>query len=508
MLESARRHLQVAASLLFITAAFAPVAATAATINIGLSSAAGNLDPVRSNSGPDFEVTRQIFDTLLVRNEETGEFMPNLATSYELLNDTTWRLHLREGVTFHNGEPFDAEAAKFSFERYIDPELKSPHAGILGFIDHVNVVDEYTVDVITKTPYPVFLAHLSPGSTGTVLMLPPRYISEQGDENFTQKPVGTGPFKFVEWVAGTHVRLEAYEQYWKGPANIDEVSFSFVPENSTRVSALVAGDLDIIENVPVDLIPLIEGSSNADVVVSETGGLVSMMQLNPASHPALADKRVRKAMNHAVDIDTIIEALLGGQAARRAVPVDPSAVGARQDLPFYEYDPELAKSLLAEAGYPDGFEFDALTSNGRYPADYAIAQAYAEYLQEVGIKVNLSTMEWARLVGQMAQRQAGPMYQIGWSYREGDVFKLKAALHPEASYSTFQNEEFGSLIDQAEVTMDPGKRKELWGRAQEILVEEVPFVHAWQPYVVFGVSDRVDWTGPYIPMFVYDMAIK
>lgn len=508
MLVAARESTKFAAFLLFLATAAVPFSAWAETINIGLSSAAGNLDPVRSNSGPDFEVTRQIFDTLVVRNEKTGEYEPNLATSWELINDTTWRLKLRQGVTFHNGEPFNAAAVKFSMERYVNPNLKSPHAGVLSFLDQVDVIDDYTVDVVTKAPYPVFMAHLSPGSTGMMLMLPPAYIAEQGDEAFAQKPIGTGPFQFSEWVAGSHVSLKANENYWKGRPKVDEVVFRFVPENSTRVSALVAGDLDVIENVPVDLIPLINGSSTSKTVLSETGGLVIMMQLDPAAHPALADKRVRKAMNHAVDIDTIIEALLGGQAARRAVPVDPGAVGARQDLPTYAYDPDLAKALLAEAGYPDGFEFDALTSNGRYPADYAIAQAYAEYLGAVGIKVNLSTMEWARLVSQMAQRRGGPMYQIGWSYREGDVFKLKAALHPGAPYSTFDNKEFGDLIDQAEVTMDPAKRKELWSKAQEILVEEVPFIHAWQPYVIYGVSNRLDWNGPYVPMAVYDMSIK
>lgn len=508
MQQSGRKYLRAMAAALFMSVAFGPAAAVADTINIGLSSGAGNLDPVRSNSGPDLELTRQIFDTLVVRDPDTGRYEPHLATSWELLNDTTWRLHLRQGVNFHNGEPFNAEAAKFSIERYVDPSLKSPHAGILGFIDRVEVVDEFTIDVVTKAPYPVFLAHLSPGATGMILMLPPNYVNEKGDETFAKQPIGTGPFKLADWVDGSHVALKANEDYWKGAPRIDDVVFRFVPENSTRVSALLAGDLDVIETVPVDLIPLIEKSSTASTVVSETGGLVVMMQLNPASHPALADKRVRKAMNHAVDIDTIIEALLGGQAARRAVPVDPSVIGARQDLPTFAYDPELARKLLAEAGYPDGFEIDALTSNGRYTADYPIAQAFAEYLAEVGIKVNLSTMEWARLVGQMAQRQGGPMYQIGWSFREGDVFKLKAALHPEASYSTFKNKEFGDLIDEAEVTMDAEKRNALWGRAQEILIEEVPFVHSWQPYVIYGVSNRLDWSGPYMPMSAVDMSLK
>src|SRR5690606_14717785 len=178
MLVAARESTKFAAFLLFLATAAVPFSAWAEAINIGLSSAAGNLDPVRSNSGPDFEVTRQIFDTLVVRNEKTGEYEPNLATSWELINDTTWRLKLRQGVTFHNGEPFNAAAVKFSMERYVNPNLKSPHAGVLSFLDRVDVIDDYTVDVVTKAPYPVFMAHLSPGSTGMMLMLPPAYIAE------------------------------------------------------------------------------------------------------------------------------------------------------------------------------------------------------------------------------------------------------------------------------------------------------------------------------------------
>jgi peptide/nickel transport system substrate-binding protein len=482
-----------------------PAAAQTKAINIGLSSAAAMLDLVRTSSGPDFEVVRQIFETLLTRNEETGEFTPNLATSWRLIDDVTWQFKLREGVKFHNGEPFDAETVKFSVMRYLRPELKSPHAGVLSFIDRVDVVDGSTVNIVTKKPYPVFLAHLAVGSTGMIIMMPPKYIGERGDDHFGKNPVGTGPYRFVGAVPGSSITLESTAAYWKGKPAITQVNYRFVPENSTRVSALIAGDLDIIENVPSDLVALIEKSAKATVAVSETSGLCLMMQLSPASHPALANKLVRKAMNHAVDIDTILKSLLGGRVNRRALPVYPGAVAAKKDLPLYKFDPALAKKLLAEAGFAKGFAFDAFTSNGRYAADYAIAQAYVEYLGEVGIKVNLRPMEWATLVGNMAKRQAGPMFQIGWSYREGDVFKLKAALHPESPYSTFQNAEFGALIDQAEVTMVPEKRAELWGKAQDLLLEEAPFVHAWQPFDLYGASKRVVWKQPIVPMFVFNM---
>lgn len=508
MTVSRRKFIQYASATAAAGSLAAPASAQVKTINIGLSSGAGMLDLVRTSSGPDFEVVRQTFETLLVRDEKTGQYLPNLAVSWSLLNDTTWQFKLRQDVRFHNGERFDADTVKFSVARYLKPELRSPHAGVLSFIDRVDIVDEFTVNVVTKMPYPVFLAHMAVGSTGMIVMMPPKYISERGDEYFAKNPVGTGPYKFAGAVPGSSVKLEANPDYWRKPPAISQINYRFVPENSTRVSALVAGDLDIIENVPSDLVAMVERSPKALVAPSETSGLCMMMQLNPTSHPALGRREVRQAMNHAVDIDTILASLLGGRATRNALPVFPGAVAARKDLPFYKYDPALAKKMLADAGYAKGFEFEAFTSLGRYPADHAIAQAYCEYLGEVGIKVSLRTMEWASLIGLMAKRQAGPMYQIGWSYREGDVFKLKAALHPDSPYSTFQNAEFGSLIDQAEVTMIPEKRAELWSKAQELLLREAPFIHAWQAHELFGLSKRVVLNQPLVPMFVYNMDLK
>lgn len=504
-----RRQLLIS-SAATVAVSNAPLALAQAkgAISIGLSSAAATLDPAKSNSGPDLAITRQIFDTLIARNPKTGEHEPRLATQWKLLNDQTWQLSLRKGVQFHNGEPFDATAVKFSIERYLNPELRSPHASVLGFIDRVDVVDELTVNVLTKTPYPVFLTHLSPGSTGTILMVPPKYIAEKGDAYFADNPVGTGPYKFAEWVRGNNVRFVANEAYWRGAPAIGQVTFRFVPEPSTRISALLAGDLTLIQNVPPDLVPLVRKNPKTGTAVSESGGLVMMMQLTPAAHPALADKRVRKAMNHAVDIDTIIETLLGGMASRRTVPVDPGAVGANPNLKPYAFDVDRAKKLMAEAGYANGFALDVYTSDGRYVSDRPIADAYAEYLAAIGIKINVRSMEWAQLVTAMAKRQGGPMYQIGWSFAEGDVFKLKAALHPEARYSTFDNKEFGDLIDKAETSMDPEARRKFWWQAQEILVEEAPFVHAWQPHVIFGKSNQLDWTATGEAFFVYDMKLK
>lgn len=461
---------------------------------IALSAEVNTLDPHMTNNGPDFTVIRQVFETLLRRDPQTMEYQPGLAESWEVLDDNTVQFKLRKDVTFHNGEPLNAEAVKFSVERLLNPDTKSPHTSSLSAIDRVDVIDEHTVNIVTKEPYPLLLTRNTLAFTGSIIIVPPQYIQEKGDAYFGENPVGTGPYKFKEWAKGEKVVLEVNQDYWDGgDPQIKEVTFHIIPEASTRISALLTGDVDFIERVPVDLIGRLEhGSDDVKVVLSENGGYAMMMQLNPEAHPALKDKRVRQALNYAVDIDTILESIFGGYVTRVPVPADPKAFGFHTELKPYPYDPEKAKQLLAEAGYADGFTLDAYTSNDRYPGDKFIAEAYTAQLEAVGVKVNLSTMEWGKLVTLMSQGQAGPMYQIGWTYSEFDISKLVPALHPSSGYSTFDNEEFARLVDEAEKQMDPEKRKELWWQAQEVLVEEAPFIHAWMPNLIYGARSNVN----------------
>lgn len=462
------------------------------SLTIALSAGVNTLDVHATNSGPDQAIIRQMTETLLQRDPKTMEYKPGLAESWKQLDDLTLQFKLRQGVTFHNGEPFNAEAVKFSIERIFDPSIKSAHASVLKPIDRVEVVDEYTVNIKTKEPFPLLLTRNTMAFTGSLVMVPPKYVQEKGNAYYAEHPVGTGPYKFKEWAKGEKVVLEANPDYWGNKPQIKEVTFRFIPEASTRVSALLAGDVDFIERLPADLMKRVENSPDSKVVKSESGGYAIMMQLNPDAHPALKDKKVRQALNYAVDINTILNSILGGNTQIMPVPADPNAFGYNPNLKMYPYDPEKAKQLLAEAGYPNGFTIDAYTSNDRYPGDRAIAEAYAAQLAKVGVKVNLTTMEWGKLVGLMGQGQAGPMYQIGWTYSEFDISKLIPALHPSSGYSTFDNEEFAKLADQAEKEMNPEKRKELWWKAQEILVDEAPYIHAWEPYLLYGARKNLD----------------
>ena len=225
------------------------------------------------------EPDRQIFDTLLRRNLKTLQLEGNLAESWRLVNDTTWQFKLRRGVKFHNGEPFDAGAVKFSIERMLNPKQGAPGRTSIATIDHVDVIDATTVNVVTKTPFPLLPVRMSPGHCGTVGIVPPQYLGQVGDAGFAVKPVGTGPYKLVEWVKDERLVLEANHDYHRGAPAIERLVFRPVPELTTRVAALLSGQADLVSDIPPDQIEKIKASGVARVEVSTLGGFIIMVKM-------------------------------------------------------------------------------------------------------------------------------------------------------------------------------------------------------------------------------------
>jgi len=225
------------------------------------------------------EPDRQIFDTLLRRDLKTLKLEGNLAESWRLLTDTTWQFKLRRGIKFHNGEPFDAAAVKFSVERMLNPAQGAPGRTSIASIDHVDVVDPYTVNVVTKTPFPLLPVRMSPGHCGTVGILPPKYVAQVGDAAFAVKPVGTGPYRLVEWVKDERLVLDANKDYHRGAPAIERLVFRPVPELTTRVAALLSGQADLVSDVPPDQVAKIKASGVARVEVSTLGGFVIMVKM-------------------------------------------------------------------------------------------------------------------------------------------------------------------------------------------------------------------------------------
>src|SRR3990170_751481 len=241
-------------------------AAPRGRVTVALGSDTPTQDPHMHTARMGIIINQHIFDTLLARDTTTWKPVPHLAESVKSVNALTWELRLRKGVTFHNGEPFTAESVKFSFDRVLNPEQKSPLRGNFTWIKSVDVVDEHTVRIVTTKPYPLIQEILTFGNFG---MVPPRYIKEKGDANFAKHPVGTGPFTFVEWRKGERTVLEANERYWKGAPAIKPLVFRVIPETATQIAELLSGGVDFIRAVPPDQIPAIKASGQARVTATK-----------------------------------------------------------------------------------------------------------------------------------------------------------------------------------------------------------------------------------------------
>ena len=457
------------------------------------------------------EPDRQIFDTLLRRNIKTLQLEGNLAESWRTVNETTWQFKLKRGVKFHNGEPFDAAAVKFSVERMLNPKQAAPGRTSIATIDHVDIVDAYTVNVVTRAPFPLLPVRMSPGHCGTVGIVPPKYLAQVGDAGFAVKPVGTGPYKFVEWVKDERLVLEANKDYHRGAPAIERLVFRPVPELTTRVAALLSGQADLVSDVPPDQTGKIQGSGTAHVEVSTLGGFVIMVKMTNYLMPGpWQDARVRKAINYAIDMDTIIKTVLEGYGQVLGVPLEKEAFGFNPNIKWYGYDPERAKALLREAGYAGGFEMTLHAPNRRYMNDIEVMQAMAQMLGKVGIKAKVEVWEQSIYTTKWRKRELLPAYMTAWGGAgvfDGDL--LTSSLHSKSALAIFKNEALDKMLEDAQATSDPERRKAIYFKAQELIYEEAPIIKAYQQAHVFGVSNRLDWK-PWVDnmLFLSDAKLK
>ncbi len=381
----------------------------------------------------------------------------------------------------------------------------------IATIDHVDVVDPYTVNVITKAPFPLLPVRMSPGHCGTVGIVPPKYLAQVGDAGFAVKPVGTGPFKFVEWVKDDRLVLEANKDYHRGAPAIDRLIFRPVPELTTRVAALVSGQADLVSDIPPDQTGKIQSSGNAHVEISSLGGFVIMVKMTNYLMPGpWQDVRVRKAINYAIDMDTIIKTVLEGYGVMLGVPLEKEAFGFNPNIKWYGYDPERAKALLREAGFANGFEMTLHAPNRRYMNDIEVMQAMAQMLSKVGIKAKVEVWEQSVYTTKWRKRELLPAYMTAWGGAgvfDGDL--LTSSLHSKSALAIFKNEALDKMLEEAQATNDPERRKAIYWKAQELIYEEAPIIKAYQQAHIFGVSNRLDWK-PWVDnmLFLYDAKLK
>ena len=455
------------------------------------------LDPQVQRSRPSEIITSHVFG-LLLRWKDTGlsGFAPDLAESWELSADQLhWTFRLRSGVKFHDGSPFDAEAVKFSLDRIRDPQTGSPNRSEYNGIKAISVVDPRTVVIETGAPMPILLEVLSESNSA---ILSPTAVRRYG-RNTGMNPVGTGPFRFREWIPNDHVLMERNPDYYGVVPAMDEFLFRPVPEGDARVIEVESGNADIATGIPPEAADRLKQNPRVKLDVRPSSFQI-FFELNNTK-PPFNDVRVRRAVNHAVDLQAIVDNVLGGYGT---VPdgLFPPGTQARVQLPPYAYDPDLARSLIREA-FPQGFRDKLVlwTTNGRYLKDRAVAEAVQGYLQEVGLSVEFRVWEWAAYQRQLYKPDPGGtgrgtngahMWLLGTSFPNAHLrLQRKVVTGDPSNLTGYSNPRADALMAQAATDMNYNERMAIYGEVQRIFWEDAAWLFLFNQVQILALNPAV-----------------
>jgi len=433
----------------------------ASSIVIAVDTPPRTMHPNGSNADANLQVMANFFDGLLQRKGTEGKLVPALAERYEHPDLLTWKFYLRKGVTFHNGNPFTAEDVKFSFERLSNPKV-SEFINTGKSIASIEIIDDYTVVIKTKEPIPWFANNLH-----QIYMMDKESTEARDEAEVGVKPIGTGAYKFVEWVKGSYLRAMANEDYWEGAPPIKNVELRAITESSTRFAALVSGQADLVSGVPVELYEKILKNKKLEAITRPARRAIFLCLGNQPGTPT-ADIRVRKAMYMAINEDEIIEKMMRGHAAPAPQIADPPTIGYNPTLKRLPYNLEMAKKLLKEAGYEKGFEITLAGPNDRYVQDEKIAEAVVKYLAKVGIKTKLDVKPKAIFFPEVSEGKH-IFYLFGWfdgTYDMGRTyFKLIHTRDKEKGLGewnvAFSDPTIDALLETTGSIVDQDKRKKV-----------------------------------------------
>ena len=480
------------------------MAETKGTLTIAQGIDADTLDPQVTSSSAVWSITLNIYDTMITRDKD-GKLQPALAVSWRSLNDTTWEIKLRPNVKFHNGEPMDAEAVKFSILRVTGSELQ---------VRIRNVARHDRSCRRGGFPYGP-RRHQGAGSYPAQSAQhaarpdPASQVFERGGpRGVARKPIGAGPYKFLSWQKDEAVTLEAVPDHWRKP-KIGTVIFKPIPEGASRVAAIKTGAVDIAAAIPpMDFASVNQGDKTFGI--NTTSNRAYLLNLDTLTFKPFQDRRVRQAINYAIDKEAIIKNTLNGYGKPLGASVVPEAFGYDPNIKPYPYDLEKAKQLLAEAGYPNGFEVGFDTTSGRYPQDKEIAEVVSGQLAKVGIKVTVQALEWGAFYDGVKAKKRAPIHNIGMSTELFDADNT-FSLHFKAGtiWSRWNNPEFDKLVDTARSTMDEKARRQALWRAGQIQHDEAPMVFLHQISYLYGVNRRVkNWQPTSTePILVWDASV-
>jgi peptide/nickel transport system substrate-binding protein len=452
-------------------------------IVIALQGEPTTLDPQFADDGNMRVVTDNIFDKLLVLDGKTLQPKPCLALEWERVSDISWQFKLRENVKFHNGEPFTAEDAIYSIKRIIDPTFKSQIAGNFSIITDAKIVSSNTILIITNGPDPILLKRLT-----FLDIVNKKYMEGSPDNIINTKPVGTGPYQVIEWNRGIDIKIEKFNDYWGQKPNIQNVTYRFIQENSTRLAALKAGEINLAVNMLpeyLEQLPAYKTANSIEFYFLRFNTIRGIMQ----------NKLIRQAVNYAIDKEAIVEALFLGSAVPARGQLSKEAYfGFNKNLDAYAFNPEKAKELLKEAGY-QGEVVQLISERGRWMKDGEISEAVASMISDVGINVKLTFLSWQQWLDTLFNLEKAP--DIMFSSNGNDLFDMdrfyQAIIKTGGPQSAYSNPDIDKKIDAARNEMDPVKRQAMYEELAQLVYDDPFGVSLINLKSIWGISKDLEW---------------
>ncbi|MCL5046891.1 MAG: ABC transporter substrate-binding protein [Actinobacteria bacterium] len=463
-------------------------------IRIGLDVDAGTADPRLARDSSAFRITDLVFDGL-VRLDANLVPQASLAEKWDNPDPTTWIFYLRKGVKFHDGQELTSEDVKYTYDTILDEKFKAPYRALYTPIEKIEAPDKYTVKFKLKSPYAPLMSYLDMG-------IVPKHVAEKPEGNFASKPVGTGPYRMVSWTKNNKIEFEAFKDYWAGAPKSPKVTYFIIPDNTTRVAALEAGDVDLVHSPlsPQDIARMKDKAGFK--VISTTGLGFTYLNFN-TQNPILKDVKVRQAIAHLVDKQTLSSKIYQGMDKPGISVLLPGTWAYSDSIKTQPYDLKKAAELFAQAGWKDTNNDGVLDKDGRklaitlktHTEDPNRIQA-VEFLQnefkKAGIEVKVVTTEWPTFSASVMKGDYD-IALLGWLSLVDPDRAMYNQFHSKGgtNWEKYSNPRVDQLLDQGRTTLEQDKRRPLYQEAAQIIADEVPYdVILYQGYVVM-MGDKV-----------------
>lgn len=483
--------LSLAMSLIASGGAFADKAAD--TLHVAFTKELENVDSYFNSSREGVVMQRAVWDGLIYLDPIANEYKGNLATSWNWIDEKTLELKLREGVKFHNGDAFTADDVVATVNFVAKEENGAKTQRNVNWMESAEKVDDFTVRIHTKDVFPAAIEFLA----GPVSIYPAKYYAEVGPSGMGLKPVGTGPYKVVEVVPGQHFVLKKNENYHdspKGQPAIGTIDIRTIPDVNTQLAELFSGTLDLIWQVPADQAEKMAAMADRFTVTNESTMRVGYLDMDAAGRSNMdpnpfTDLKVRQAINYAIDRQALVDNLLQGKSKVVNTACYPSQFGCVQDVTAYPYDPEKAKALLAEAGYPDGFSTEFYAYRDR-----SYAEAISSYLNAVGIKTDFRMLEYSALRELNMKGEAPLSFQTWGSYSINDASAMVSQFFKHGSLDSAQDDQVLEWLTVADSSTDPDKRVDYYGKALKRIADQAFWAPMFSYNTNYVTTKEVEYT--------------